>query len=142
MKKCFGILLICLGLFSKIVMADSDEDIREILQTSKHHILIAATGGIPGDETFSYRVWNKPKNAEHGKPDLLIDNGTMWGPVSATDRACMKGARGYNFTLKNTSINIAVFDCPEKGQPKHAIGVLDVSINGKRRGRYWLYEVP
>ena len=28
MKKCFGILIICLGVFSKAVMADSDEDLK------------------------------------------------------------------------------------------------------------------
>ncbi len=139
MRKYFVTLWIGLVLVSTAVKADSDEDIREALQTSKHHILISTSDDVPGDETFTYRAWNKPKKADQGEPDLMIDNGTMWEPVSATDITCMKGAKGYDFKLKNIDISLMIYGCPEKGQPSNAIGTLDVSINGKRRSRYWIY---
>ncbi len=138
MKKCFGILIICLGVFSKAVMADSDEDIREILQTSKHHIEILADG----NDTYTYRVWNKPKQVGQGQPDLEIPDGTMWGRISATDIECMKGAKGYDFTLKNVEIHITMDGCPKKGQPRNATGVLDVFINGRQRSSFWVYTTP
>ncbi len=128
-------LLLGLCLIPALAAADSDEDIRAILETRKHHIKIIAEG----DDAYTYQVWNKPKKLDQGKPDWIITNGTAWGPVSATDVPCIRGSRGYDFTIHNTTINIALYGCPEKGQPKDASGVMEVRINGKIRSQYWLY---
>ncbi|MBR7069050.1 MAG: hypothetical protein IKI30_01195 [Oxalobacter sp.] len=138
MRKCLVAILACMVMVSNAIMADSDETIYEILQTSKHNIEIVDGG----NDTCIYRVWNKPKQIGQGQPDLEIADGTMWGRISVTDIACMKGAKGYDFKLKNVEIHITMDDCPEKGRPKNAIGTLDVSINGKNRSRYWIYTTP
>lgn len=138
MKKKLVMLLISLGMASTAVMADSDETIYEILHTSKHNIEI-----VDGrNDTCIYRVWNKPRQVGQGRPDLEIPDGTMWGRISVTDIECMKGAKGYDFKLKNVGIHITMDDCPEKGRPKNAIGKLDVSINGRMRSSYWVYNSP
>lgn len=138
MKKKLVMLLISLGMVSTAVMADSDETIYEILHTSKHNIEI-----VDGrNDTCIYRVWNKPRQVGQGRPDLEIPDGTMWGRISVTDIECMKGAKGYDFKLKNVGIHITMDDCPEKGRPKNAIGTLDVSINGRMRSSYWVYNSP
>ena len=138
MKKKLVMLLISLGMTSTAVMADSDETIYEILHTSKHNIEIVDGG----NDTCIYRVWNKPRQVGQGRPDLEIPDGTMWGRISVTDIECMKGAKGYDFKLKNVGIHITMDDCPEKGRPKNAIGTLDVSINGRMRSSYWVYNSP
>lgn len=138
MKKCLAASFICLAVASGTAIADRDEIIYEILQTSKHNIEIVDGG----NDTYIYRAWNKPRQTGQGQPDFEIPNGTGWGRISASDIACMKGAKGYDFTLKNVGIHITMDDCPEKGRPKNAIGTLDVSINGKNRSRYWIYTTP
>lgn len=135
MKKYPVTILICLAMALHAAIAGSDETVYETFQTSKHHIEIVDGG----NDSCIYRAWNKPKQVKQGQPDLEIPEGSMWGPVSATDIACMKGAKGYDFTLKNTSISITMDGCPEKERPQKAIGTLDVSIHGKRRSRYWIY---
>lgn len=113
MKKLITASILGIALFSVNAMAD-DSGYR--YQTSRHNILIEEG---PND-TYIYNVWNKPKKINQGAPDLVIENGSMWGPVSAPDRDCDRGMRGYDFTLGKVMISIAMYGCGAKGQPADA----------------------
>ena len=120
----------------------------ERLYTSKHNIYITCNDNDHHGnyaEDCTYQAWNKPKGIGEGKPDFEIRGGSF---QMVRYPSCHFWS--YNFLKGDTEIDISLLtyanlegkdhhpEC-DWSLEKHADGMLEVSVRGKRKAVYGIH---
>ncbi len=122
MKKILIASAIAMSFVSTSAMADSSWTSH--YSTAKHNVRV--TCPETGSNHCTYESWNKPKKIGQGKADLFIRNGQH--------SLYTNGNSSYTFNTGNVTIEI--FD-ELRGDSDDS---LDISVNGKLKNHYRLYE--
>lgn len=150
MKRTSATFAMMMGLLAFSTQTQAETGPKRLgLHTSKHSIHITCNdnnGHSDYAEDCTYQAWNKPKGIGEGRPDFEIKGGSF---QMVRYPSCHFWS--YNFLKGDTGIDIAVLtyanwlegkdhhpEC-DWSLEKHADGMLEVSVKGKRKAVYAIH---
>ena len=109
-------------------------------QTDAHHLQFRIGGKVNFFNTYTISIWNKPREAGEGKPDIVFSEGRTDEGL-AGDGMCSREI--YAFTQTQPSTTLEIFhpdsECQIEEHPRDAVGELIVG-EGMATGRWWVYR--
>ena len=135
MKKAVLVLSLAVGLVA-FANAQSIGD----YQTDAHHLQFRIGGKVNFFNTYTVSIWNKPRNAADGQPDIIFSEGKTDEGL-AGDGMCSREV--YTFAQTQPSTTLEIFhpdsECQIEEHPRDTVGELIVG-GGAAKGRWWVYR--
>ena len=138
MKKQASIAVIALSLALSMAALAKAQSVGDY-QTNAHNLQFRIGERINAFNSYTIRIWNKPRDADDGLPDIIFSAGKTEEGI-AGDGMCSREV--YTFVQTHPVTTLEIFhpdsECQIEEHPENAVGELIVG-DGTAKGRWWIY---